>query len=62
MNFFSKPMKSDEAKAEPDAPHLPKKLQELVARANYEPPKVISFPTSGMTKLKPITMMANQTF
>jgi hypothetical protein len=54
-----KKLKSDKARATPGARRRPKKLQKLVARTNYEPPKVISFPTSGMTKLKPVTMMAN---
>jgi hypothetical protein len=54
-----KALKSDKARAKSGARRLPKKLQKLVARTNYEPPKVISFPTSEMTKLKPLTMMTN---
>ena len=59
MNFFSKPNKSDKATADPASRRLSNELQKLVARGNYEPPKVISYPTKSMTKLKPVTMMSN---
>ena len=60
MNLFTKQKISDKATAEPDSRHLPKELQKLVARGNYEPPKVISYPIRRMTKLKPVTLMGNQ--
>lgn len=59
MKVFSNAMKSEKARAEPGARPLPQKVQKLLARADYEPPKVISIPTNGMTKLKPVTMMSN---
>jgi hypothetical protein len=52
-------MKSDKASAKAGARPLPQKVQELLARANYESPKVISNPTDAMSKLTPVTMMAN---
>jgi hypothetical protein len=59
MAALSNAMKSDKARAEPGARPLPQKVQKLLADATYEPPKVISYPTDRMTKLTPVTMMAN---
>jgi hypothetical protein len=59
MKVLANAMKSDKARAEEGARPLPQRVQKLLARANYEPPKVISFPTNGMTKVGPVTMMAN---
>jgi hypothetical protein len=59
MKAGSTAMKSDQASAKAGARPLPQKVQELLARANYEPPKVISNPTSALSKLTPVTMMAN---
>ncbi len=59
MKAFSKTKQSDAARAEPHPRPLPQKVRKLVAGATYEPPKVISFPATGMTNLKPVTMMSN---
>ena len=47
MKIFSKAIKSDMARAAPGARPLPQKVQKLLARANYQPPKVILFPSAG---------------
>jgi hypothetical protein len=62
MKALSKAMKSDEAAAESSVRPVSEKVQKLLDRATYEPPKVISFPTQGITSispLSPVTMMAN---
>ncbi len=41
---------------------LPQKLREVIAKAGYEPPKVVSFPfneTRGKTSIPQLTMMGN---
>jgi hypothetical protein len=35
------------------------KVQALIAKANYEPPRIISFPTGGLTEITPVTMTSN---
>ncbi len=47
-------------KDQPEA--LPEKLREVIAKAGYEPPKVVSFPfneTRGKTSIPQLTMMGN---
>ena len=58
---LSKTKQSDTARAEPHPRPLPEKVRKLLADATYEPPKVISFPADGMTKLTPVTLMGNAT-
>jgi hypothetical protein len=60
MKFLPKAKKSDKDGVEQDARPLPQKVKKLLAGATYEPPKVISFPTDQMTKVTPVTMMANK--
>jgi hypothetical protein len=59
MKPFSKASKSEKARPEQGARPLPQKVQKIVARANYESPKVICYPTDRMNKITPVTMMAN---
>jgi hypothetical protein len=38
---------------------MSQKVQAIIAKANYEPPKITSFPTGGMTEIMPVTMSSN---
>jgi hypothetical protein len=39
---------------------LPQKVHALLTKANYQPPKVVSFPIDGMD-VSPLTLTANTT-